>query len=322
MRAVSKFLAAVVCARRAVRWAPALALLVASAVHADDRRVVPEARIESARGVAMGTGVRAAGAATQAQAENPANLVLGGLYHIESFSGYSPTLKRFTYGGAVVDSMTSKLAAGISARGIQGDNSAGESSGWEGRVGLGLPIGEMLSIGVGGRFANFTISDQRAEPERPVVAGEKPDRTFKLHKVFTLDAALTLRLSEGISIAALGYNLIDTDSPLAPLMVGGSVAFGSESGLTLGGDVLVDLNTHKAFEGGPKLQFGGGLEYLAQGTIPVRVGYMYDTGRLQHAISGGFGYVDQRFGAQLSIRQTVSGGKETTLLAALQYFVQ
>jgi hypothetical protein len=266
--------------------------------------------------------VRAAGAATQAQAENPANLVLGGLYHIENFNGYSPTFKRYTFGGAVVDSMTSKLAAGISARGFLGDNDAGENSGWEGRIGLGLPLGDVISVGVAGRYANFTISDTRAKPEKPVVAGQEPDRTFKLHKVFTMDAAVTLRLGENISLAALGYNLIDTESPLAPLMVGGSAAFGTEAGLTLGGDVLVDLNTHKAFSGGAKLQFGGGLEYLAEGTIPVRVGYMYDTGRLQHAVSGGFGYVDQRFGAQLSIRQTVAGGKETTLLMALQYFVQ
>jgi hypothetical protein len=314
MRAVSKFCALFV--------ALPFTLLAFSAARADDKRVVPESRIESARGVAMGTGARAAAAATQAQAENPANLVTGGLYHIETFTGYSPTFKRLVFGGTVVDSMTSKLAAGLSARGIQGDNAAGENSGWEGRLGLALPIGEMVSLGVAGRYSNFTISDQRALPEKPVAPGQKPDRTFKMHKVFTLDAAITLRLAEGLAISALGYNLIETDSPLAPLMVGGSAAFSMQSGVTLGGDVLVDLNTHESFPGGAKIVAGGGLEFLAQGTVPLRAGYMYDTAREQHSVSGGLGYVTQQFGAQLSIRQGVAGGKETTLLLGLQYFVQ
>jgi hypothetical protein len=282
-------------------------------------RVVPQARIESPRGMALGSGVRAAAASTQAQAENPANLVLGGVYHLESFLGYDPTFKRLGWGMAVADSMTSRLAAGISARGLFGDNGAGENSGWEGRLGLGLPIGDFLSIGVAGRYSNMTISDPRAKPERPPVTDAVPDRRFKL-KAFTLDAAITLRPVQGLSIAALAYNLIDTDSPLAPMSVGGSVAF-SSGGFTLGGDVLVDLNRHGAFSG-PKPLFGGGMEYLLAGMAPLRVGYAYDQGRAQHYLTGGVGFVDPRFGIQIGLRQSVSNGSETNLFFALSYFVQ
>ena len=112
--------------------------------HADDR-TVPEARIESTRGMAMGTGARASAASTQAQADNPANLVLGGMYHLESFAQYQPQLRAFGWGGAVVDSMTSKLAAGASARGLFGGNSAGDNQGWDVKVGLGIPFLDMLS---------------------------------------------------------------------------------------------------------------------------------------------------------------------------------
>jgi hypothetical protein len=287
--------------------------------HAEDK-VVPEARIESARGMAMGTGSRSSSASTQAQAENPANLVIGGVYHLEALTTYSPTFKRMTYGASVVDSMTSKLAAGISARGFFGDNKAGDNSGWEGRLGLGLPIGEILSLGVAGRYANFTVSDPHAKPEHPQTATEtKPDRTFKV-KAFTMDAAITLRLGDSLTISALGYNLIDTKSPLAPMMVGGSAGFAAGNGLTLGGDVLVDLNTHKQFSG-PKLQFGGGIEYLAQNMAPIRLGYFYDQGRARNGVTAGLGYVTTNFGVQLSLRQVVTGEKETTLMSALQYFV-
>jgi opacity protein-like surface antigen len=260
-----------------VTFCLALPCSVTTRAHAQ-QRVVPEARIESARGLALGTGARSTSASTQANAENPANLVLGGVYHIETFAGYSPTFKRIGYGASIVDSMTSRLAAGISARGLYGDNDAGGNSGWEGRLSLGLPLGDKFSVGIAGRYANFTISDDNAKPERPLALGTTAvDQTFKL-KAFTMDAAVTLRPTEGLAISALAYNIVDTKSPLAPLMVGGSAGFALGSGVTLGGDVLVDLNTHDAYKK-VKLQVGGGVEYLAQGTVPVRLGYMYDQGR-------------------------------------------
>lgn len=295
-----------------------LAWALSGAVRARAERTVPASRIESPRGMALGSGVRAAAASTQAQAENPAHLVLGGVYHIESFFAYDPTFKRSSVGASVVDSMTSRVAAGLSARGLFGDNDAGENSGWEGRLGLGVPVGDMVSLGLAGRYSNMTVSDTRALPERPVVDGMSvdPDRSFKL-KAFTLDAAVSVRPVAGLSIAALGYNLIDTDSPLAPMLVGGSVAFSSQ-GLTLGGDVLVDLTT---FDKAQPL-FGGGLEYLLAGVAPLRIGYLFDQGRTVHFISGGLGYVDPRFALQTSVRQSLSQGRETSLFFAISYFVQ
>jgi hypothetical protein len=280
--------------------------------------VVREARIESARGVALGSGLRANSVASQAQAENAANLPMSELAHLESFFGYQPTLKRIGAGAAVVDSMTSRLAAGLSARGLFGDNSAGENSGWEGRLSLGFPIIKLLSVGVAGRYANFTVSDPKARPERRAQDDLPADHVYKL-KGFTMDAAATLHPIEGISIAALGYNLIDTGSPLAPLMVGGGLAF-SKGSFSIGGELLVDLNTHEQFSG-PKLTAGGGVEFLAQGLAPLRLGYQYDNGRHQHAVTAGVGYVDQRFGAQLGLRQVVGDYKDTTLFSAVQYFI-
>jgi len=281
--------------------------------------VVREARIESARGVALGTGMRANALATHAQADNTANLPFGGLYHLESFFGYQPSLKRIGAGGSVVDSMTNRLAMGLSARGLFGDNDSGDNSGWEGRLGLGLPLADIISIGVAGRYANFTVSDPKARPEHNATETAPADRTYKL-KAFTMDASVSIRPIEGLSIAGLGYNLIDTGSPLAPLLAGGGLAFG-KNGFSMGGEVLVDVNTHKLFSG-PKLQMGGGLEYLAQGAAPFRVGYMYDQGRNQHSITGGLGYIDRNFGAQLSLRQVVSDPKDTTLFSVVQYFIQ
>ncbi|MFT3925581.1 MAG: hypothetical protein QM778_23780 [Myxococcales bacterium] len=283
-----------------------------------DERMIPEARIESTRGMALGTGARASAASTQAQADNASNLVLGSMYHLESFVGYQPTFRRTGWGASVVDSMTSKLAAGASARGVFGDNSAGDNSGWEAKVGLGIPILDMLSIGVSGRYVHYTLSDPHAIPEHPATADKPADRTFKIAR-FSMDASVTLRPINGLSISGLGYNLINTHSPLAPMLVGGSAAYSvGTSGFGLGGDVLVDLKTFDK----PMLLVGGGLEFLAQGVAPLRGGYLYDQGRNQHGVTAGLGYISQQVGVQFSLRQMISGGNETTLMGSIQYFVQ
>jgi len=269
--------------------------------------------------MALGTGAIASAAASQALADNPANLPFSRQYQVESFLAYDPTFRSFGWGGSVTDAVTSRLAAGASMRSLFGGNDAGENKGWEGRVALGFPIVDQLSIGIAGRYANFSLSDTRALPEQPPVEGAPPDQTFKF-KGFTMDTALTLRPVPGLSLSGLAYNVIKQESPLAPLLVGGSLAFGS-AGLTLGGDVLVDLNRHAYFDGG-KILAGGGLEYLVGGALPLRMGYRFDQGREQHAVTGGIGYVEERFGALISVRQILSGESETSLFFAAQFFVQ
>ncbi len=313
--------------RSSLVFAVLLALLAASTAHAD--RAVPQTRIESARGMALGSGARASAASTQAAADNPANLVLGGLYHIESFVGYDLTFKRTAWGGSLVDSSTSRLAAGLSARVLFGDNDAGSNDGWELRGSLAFPIIDMLSVGVAGRYAKLHIADTHAVPDNlaalssgslpPGVTPQAVDQEFRL-KHFTLDASVSLRPVQGLSISALGYNLIDTKSKLAPTIVGGSIAFATGL-LTVGGDVLVDLNRQDMF-GGARILVGGGVEYLLSNVLPLRFGYAYDQGRKQSYLTGGLGYVDPRFALQVSLRQSVNQGSETSLFFAASVFVQ
>jgi hypothetical protein len=54
----------------------------------------------------------------------------------------------------------------------------------------------------------------------------------------------------------------------------------------------------------------------------LRAGYLFDQGREQHGFTAGLGFVDQRVGIQLGLRQMIVGGKETNLMVSLQYFVQ
>lgn len=292
----------------------ALACLSTPAVASAQPLVVPESRIESTRGMALGTGVRASAAGTHALADNPANLVRGGLYHLEAFTQYDPTYKHTSLGSAVTDSMTSKLAAGFALRGLVGKNDAGRHKGFDGRLGLAYPIIEALSVGLAFRYADIHVPNPDAVDDNP--DPDIDDHRYRL-KHFTMDAAVSIS-ADALTIAAIGSNLVQTDSPLAPRMAGGSVSYGVSDALNLGGDVMVDFDSYD----NPKIFGGGGLEFFAGASFPLRGGYQYDQGRNRHSVTAGVGYVDQIIGIHASLRQAIGNVKETDLMFAFQYFVK
>ena len=139
----------------------ACALLCAGAVTAfapaaHAQAAVPDARTRAtrswrprrstARGLALGTGLRASAISTSALAYSPAALALGNLYHIEANIDYISALNTVALGAAAVDSSTSKLGAGISLRGfLSGDDGYNTDAGYDydgidGRVGLALAL--------------------------------------------------------------------------------------------------------------------------------------------------------------------------------------
>jgi len=112
--------------------------------------------------------------------------------------------------------------------------------------------------------------------------------------------------------------LIDLDSPYAPTQLGGGASVTLAEVVTVGADALVDLTTYES----AALLVGGGVEYLSAGRIPLRLGYSFDSGRRVHSVTGGLGYLDQKVGIELSLRQAVHGDDGTLLMASFRYFVQ
>lgn len=268
------------------------------------------AQSETGRGLALGTGMRASSISTAALAYNPSALPFGRVYHLEGNADYSPNTDALMLGAAIVDSLTSSLAAGLSARAFlpQGDAA---SSGFDIRLGAGLPLSDAITLGVSGRYLSITAPDALREAEDDNVEDDPTVRGL------TLDAALGIHPSEGVHISALGYNLINRRSAYAPVMAGGSVAFNVGDSLTLGGDVIADLTT---FDRATFL-VGGGFEYVHETTIPLRLGYMFDSGRDTHVIGAGLGYNDQKMGIELGLQQGVSGTNDTRVMVGLRYFV-
>ncbi|QQR90810.1 MAG: hypothetical protein IPJ88_03480 [Myxococcales bacterium] len=262
--------------------------------------------METARGVALGTGMRASAVSTAALLYNPASLSLARLYHVEGSANYVPNTGQIGLMAAAVDSMLNEhFAAGLAAKGIF-DNSDDGYSGFDGRLGFGIPIANAVGIGIAARY--LTLTDDGVDPAV---------QSDELAKGFTMDASLRVTLADSFHIAALGYNLIDLESALAPVTVGGAASFQVMDAFSVGTDVLFDLSTYDNAE----MQIGGGLELFVQEVMPLRIGYFYDAGLDLHAVTGGIGYVGKMVGMELSLRQQASGGNDTYVMTSFRYFV-
>jgi hypothetical protein len=259
---------------------------------------------ETPRGIALGTGMRASSASLSALVYNVANLPVGRMYHVGGMGMWAPDSGQYSLTGAVVDSITTSVAAGVAIRGIFNGDDPGYT-GFDGKLGLGIPFSDAFGLGISGRYVSM---DQKGVP----ASGVAPPDT----RGFTMDAALRAQLGDMVRVAALANNFIDMDSPWLPMTVGGALGFQVQS-LSIGGDVLFDLTTVDS----AKPLIGGGLEYFT-GQAPLRLGYLFDGVRQAHAVSGGVGYMTQVLGLDIGVRQYVSGINDTLIMASIQYFAQ
>lgn len=265
------------------------------------------ADLETTRGIAMGAGARASAVSSSAIAYNPAAMAMARLYHIESQVQFSPAAGRWAFGGTIVDSSTNKLAAGMTFIGIVGNGESGYS-GMDGRAALAFPIIPQLAIGLSGRYLSLGREGTApigVDQEEPVGQG------------FTMDGSIAVAI-DILRIVAVAQNFIDVGSLLTPFRAGGGASLLLGDFLTLSVDVLADVST---FEN-PEALVGGGVEFLAGGIVPIRAGYRYDSGRTTHAVTGGLGYVDQKFGVEFGLRQEVGDTDGTEIMLSLRYFVQ
>ncbi|MCA9530329.1 MAG: hypothetical protein KC543_09350 [Myxococcales bacterium] len=297
--------------------APGLLPVAARAAHAQTEAPAPlspresaglrprESTIETARGVGMGMGVRAGVTGTSALAYNPANLPLARMYRVALLTNYVPSQKTTSIGVAIADSITSKLGASTSFRYVIG-NEDRAYDGFDWRLALGLPLTPKFGLGLGVRYLRLNADkNDQDQPLGPHARG------------ITLDAAARVTLFEGLNLAFLAYNLIDLDSPLAPIEIGGSASYAVSSvGLELGVDVLVDMTTFK----NPQPLIGAGVQYIAGDHVPLRFGYRRDKGRDLSEVSASIGYIERSYSVALAVRQELH--HDTVLQLDLRYHVR
>ncbi|MBI3181752.1 MAG: hypothetical protein HYZ28_06380 [Myxococcales bacterium] len=248
-----------------------------------------------ARDFAMGGAYRAHGLGGEAILGNPAALSLYRRYQLE-LSGAWDAQSKFGFGTvSVLDSVTSELAAGVSYYLVSAGRADARSLSHLSTLALSMPLSSSVLIGASTRHV--------------LVSG-----AYETNGV-TMDAGVLVRALDALVLGFSGHNLIDLGNPMLERYYALSLAF-------LGGlfTAAADLKGDVAPEGGLRLAYSGGVEYVAGGGFPVRAGYTYDARQGRHHLSAGVGVMVEGGGLDLGYRHELGG--EGGRLIALTFRLQ
>lgn len=312
-------------ARSVARAASVTAALVTLVAASDVARADPSTttieqgydlgEIQHPRTVAMAGAQQAFGGSTSAIFVNPANLTLYRVYHVEGLAAFSPEARRQSYGGAIADSSTSRLAGGFGGTWSQMDPDGIKRTWADLRLALAYPLGDRISLGVTGRY----LRAAQRTGGGPLGASLASDGTPNdpLFSQFTFDAGIGVSITEQIRVAVSGRNLTAPNSGLAPTILAGGLGFSNQT-VTVEANSLVDFTTF----GEARMRGMVGGEFFVADRVPIRGGYRYDAGTKTHAVSLGAGYVDRQFSVELGGRRDVVADHPATVIGVgLRFFI-
>src|SRR5690606_9292441 len=223
----------------------ALVGLLSREAHADPSSTTVEqgyelGEIQHPRTIAMAGAQQAWGGSTNAIFQNPANLSLFRVYHLEAIGAFGPEARRQSYGGAIADSSTSRLAGGFGGTWSQMDSDGIQRRWTDLRLTLAYPMGDRLSLGMTGRY--LRVGQRVAAGPLGASLASDGTRDEPIMNEFTFDAGLGVQLTQQLRIGVSGRNLTATGSPLAPLGVAGGIGY-SNGVFTVEADTLIDFTT-------------------------------------------------------------------------------
>lgn len=271
--------------------------------------------IQHPRSVGMGNAQQVFGGSTTAVFVNPANLPLYRVYHLEGLAAFSPEARRQSYGGAIADSSTSRLAGGFGGTWSQMDPDGIKRQFTDLRLALAYPLGDRFSLGVTGRFLRAT----QKVSSGPLGASLASDGTSQdpIFSAFTFDAGAALQITQNIRAAVSGRNLTAPGTGLAPLAAAGGIGWSNQT-VTVEADSLIDFTTF----GSARARAMIGAEVLIADRFPLRAGYRYDAGMKTHAGSLGMGYVDRKYSFEIGARRDVVADHPATLISVgVRFFI-
>ncbi len=252
-----------------------------------------------ARSVAMGDAFRAVGTSNDAIVEDPAALAISPHYEIDGYFGYAFASPATYWSGSLVDSSTTPLAVGVDYTHLASGTSPTRFGGSDLRLALAdTIIPDQLFVGISGNWVDFGYS-------------------FLPANAITGDAAVVYKPIDLVSIALVGYNLVDIKHPeLAPLSGALAVAVGTDTSFRTATDLVVNFSTPK-----PLFDYHLGGEYLIAQLVAVRAGYMYDA--LQGANFGSIGaaLIMPTFAIDVSFRQQVPQWNDNLLMVGVKFFL-
>jgi hypothetical protein len=320
-----------------MRFLPVIAVLGALLSFA--RPAQAQEDFVNARAMGMGEAQRAIATGSSGPMLNPAGMAMVRQYVIEGMYGIKIERVGHHANVSVVDSITSRVAAGLFYSYIHetpklGFNWAGGTvdqatitrDGHAAGIALAIPLGDKFIIGATAKYLH--ISTTAPLPKNTVPTSLTLDSVNGV----TFDVGMMLRLGSKFNVGLIGYNLWDHGSRESPLSLGVGVAYIPLPVLTISFDAVINFTGYQNYkydeatgkvslEQRTTTRLGPGIEWLAGNRVPLRVGVVYDSGLPATYITGGVGYLSQSWGVDLGYRAKVQGGIENFLMLGIRIFV-
>jgi len=268
------------------------------------------------RPLGLGGALRASPSGTSGVYLNPASIAMVPLYHLELMYQYTGGDALHMGGVSVVDSITSMIAAGLSFNYSRIAQPKTDHEVYDGRLALASGIGEMVFIGLTGRYLHVT-QNTGAGHQGPGGVSALPSSGNQQVDGFTFDAGAAFRLGDTVSVGVSGNNLTNTGSVFAPIQLGGGVSLALVEILTVEADVVLDFSTHEDVNE----EIHGGVDLFLANHLALRAGYIYDFYFGLNTVCAGVGYIDSAFSLEAGfLREIVDEGR-MAFAFGFKYFV-
>lgn len=302
-------------------------------------RAEAQADFVGTRALGMGEALRANAAGATAILLNPSGMSLSRGYVIEASYGLRIEDLGHHAFVAIVDSVTSRVAAGLYYEYIHANPRLGfdwaggrvlddklTRSGHAAGISLSLALGERFLLGASVKYLHLDTS-------APLPAGTKPSKLSLDHiNGVTFDVGATLKLHPKFQLAAVGSNLWNHGSRETPTSAGFGMSIIPVPSLLINFDGVANFTGYKTlvttsdpsvvkYKLKPAGRFGPGIEWLVASKVPLRAGFVYDTGLNAAYVTAGTGYFGSSYAIDISYRGKVSGGVENFLMIGLRIFI-
>ena len=287
-----------------------------------------------ARALGLGEAYRSIASGNDGLYANPAGITALKRYAIEVHYGLNLVDEQHIGDLSIVDSKTSPFAVGVAYTFDGAQFTKRATVQHTATLAMAYPfLDQMLSVGLGFKYVNVTDA----------FAGNYLN-------ALAADVGVLSRLPGGVSLAAVGYNLVPIKSARIPWSAGFSASWdlGPLSALLLGGlptagltqtaagvprlsvgelrgpldglTVAFDWNLHFATLRGTQSRMSGGLEYLLADMVPIRAGYLWNQEDDDHRLSVGAGFIVPFFGLDVGFQQSLVRTDERLFACSLKFF--
>jgi hypothetical protein len=276
-------------------------LCCAAAARAQNAASDPEApwitNIGMPRSMAMGGAHSAIATSNDAILVNPAGMSQGPRYHVELDGALDRSFPAQGVIASVVDTKSAPVASGLLFARWGAGQPGGRAEGWQAQLAYSYPVSGFF-VGGASKYLHYHTQEG-------------------LVSKFTQDIGLLAKRGS-LSYALVVQNISLSNTPLSPLTTTAGIAWGTD----FDWHIALDYKTDFSDTSNIKSKLAGGVEYLLEQSLAVRLGGTWDITHKVGYISAGVGIQAEVGGIQVAWRRRLSGPFDQVLEAGITVYME